>query len=219
MNHRVERDALVSAGRRMVALGLTHGTTGNLSVRVPGGCLITPSGVACDALEPGTLVLLRDDGTTKSGAGVPSSEWRIHTDLYRARPDAGAVVHAHPPHATAVSCLRRDLPAFHYMVVLAGGADIRCAGYATFGTAALSEQALAALDGREACLLANHGAVAIGGGLEPALELLHEVERLAEVYLLARGAGEPAVLEEAEVARLLERFRDYRRDPKLKPLP
>lgn len=205
-----EQAALVAAGRQMVALGLTHGTTGNLSIRAPEGFLITPTGAACDRLDAGALVLLRPDGSVISG-GVPSSEWRIHRDIYAARPDAAAVAHAHPPHATALACLRRDLPAIHYMMALAGGPSIRCAGYATFGSAELSARCLEALAARQACLLANHGAVALGPGPGQAVDLMHEVERLAEVYLLALRGGEPVVLPDEEIARVADRLHRQRR--------
>lgn len=208
--HAAERQSLVEAGRRMVVLGLTHGATGNLSVRVPEGFLVTPTGSACDRLEAGDLVLLREDGRVVEG-GVPSSEWRIHRDVYAGRPDAGAVAHAHPPHATALSCLRRDLPAIHYMMALAGGPSVRCAGYATFGSAELSARCLEALAGRQACLLANHGAVALGAGPGEAVDLIHEVERLAEVYLLALRGGEPVILPDEEIRRVAERLHRQRR--------
>lgn len=201
----------MAAGHRLVAMGLSHGTSGNLSVRTAGGLLITPSGIPYDAIGPGDIVPLAEDGTPAPGSAAPSSEWRIHRDIYAARPDAGAVVHAHPPHATAIACLRRDIPAAHYMVAAAGGSSIRCATYATFGTAELSANTLTALEGRQACLLANHGIVALGADLTRALALAHEVERVAEVYGRALAAGAPVILDDAEMARVLERYRSYRR--------
>ena len=139
----------------------------------------------------------------------------MHLDVYRARPEAGAVVHVHSPYATALSCHRRGIPAFHYMVAAAGGADIRCADYATFGTQALSDAMLLAMEGRRACLLANHGQIAFGPSLDKALWLAGEVETLARQYLLALGIGGPTLLDDAEMDRVLELFRTYGRQPAL----
>ena len=143
------------------------------------------------------------------GTRVPSSEWRIHRDIYRARPDTAAIVHTHAPFATSLACLNRGIPAFHYMVAVAGGKDIRCAPYATFGTQALSDHAVAALDGRKACLLANHGMIAIGAALPAALALAVEVETLAEMYWRALQLGEPVVLSDAEMDLVIAKFRTY----------
>ena len=211
MNHRVGREALVEAGRRLVATGLSHGTSGNLSVRIPGGCLITPTGIPWEKVGAEQIVALSGDGTPADSAGMPSSEWRIHRDIYLSRSDAGAVVHAHPPHATAIACLRREIPAVHYMVAAAGGNTIRCAEYAPFGTPELSSNTLAALEGRDACLLANHGMVALGSDLTRALALALEVERLAEVFGLALAAGAPVILDQAAMAEVLERYRTYKK--------
>lgn len=210
MTDRAGREALVAAGHRLVAMGLSAGSSGNLSLRTGNGLLITPTGIPYEAIGPGDIVPLLQDGTPAPGAGSPSSEWRIHRDIYAARPDAAAVVHAHPPHATAIACLRRDIPAAHYMVAVAGGASIRCAEYATFGTAELSANTLAALVGRRACLLANHGIVTLGSDLTRALSLADDVERLAEVYGLALAAGTPVILDEAEMSRVVKLFRSYR---------
>ena len=203
------RSALAAAGRRMVELGLSRGTSGNLSVRTQGGMLITPSAVACDALGPEDLVEVDPDGVVV-GDGRPSSEWRIHRDILAARPEAGAVVHAHPPHATALATLRREIPPFHYMVAVAGGTTIRCAPYARFGTQELSDHALVALEGRTACLLGNHGILALGADLDAALALALEVETLAEMYLLALQAGAPVLLSDDQMAEALRAFGDYR---------
>jgi L-fuculose-phosphate aldolase len=206
--HLALRRRIVATCRRMNALGVNQGTSGNVSARTRGGLLITPSGVPYDALKPEGIVALAADGTV-AGGGTPSSEWRFHVDILAARPDAGAVVHTHSVHATALSCLRRGIPAFHYMVAAAGGDTIRCAPYATFGTQALSDNALAALAGRRACLLANHGVIAIGRDLDAALALAVEVETLARQYLLALQAGTPAILPAAEMRRVLEKFETY----------
>jgi L-fuculose-phosphate aldolase len=208
--HLALRRAIVATCRRMNALGINQGTSGNVSARVRGGVLITPSGVPYDTMTPDRIVALAPDGTIR-GAGKPSSEWRFHVDILAARPDAGAVVHTHSVHATALSCLRRDIPAFHYMVAVAGGDTIRCAGYATFGTQELSDKALAALDGRRACLLANHGLIATGRDLDAALALAVEVETLARQYLLTLQVGKPSILSAAEMRRVLEKFKGYGR--------
>jgi L-fuculose-phosphate aldolase len=204
--------AILAACRAMNASGLNQGTSGNVSVRRGDGMLITPSGVPYDATTPEMMVPV-DAGGAPSGPLVPSSEWRMHLDIYRARPEAGAVVHVHSPYATALSCHRRGIPAFHYMIAAGGGADLRCADYATFGTQALSDAMLAALEGRRACLLANHGQIAFGPTLEKALWLAGEVETLARQYLLARTLGEPVRLDEAEIARVLDLFAGYGQQP------
>jgi len=203
------RMRLTAAARRLAAAGLNTGTAGNLSARVPQGYLITPSAVAYDTMSPEDLVFMGDDWTHSGGQRPASSEWRMHRDLYRARPEAGAVVHTHSPYATTLACLRRGIPAFHYEVALAGGADIRCGGYETFGTQQLSDATLAALEGRRACLLANHGAVAIGGTIEEAASLAEKLESLARMYWQALQVGEPAQLDEAEMVRVAERFSAY----------
>jgi L-fuculose-phosphate aldolase len=202
----------------MNASGLNQGTSGNVSVRDGQGMLITPSGVPYDAATPEMMVPVDADGAP-SGRLRPSSEWRMHLDLYRHRPEVGAVVHVHSAHATALSCHRKGIPSFHYMVAVAGGADIRCADYATFGTQALSDAMLAALEGRRACLLANHGQIAVGATLEKALGLAQEVETLARQYLLARALGEPVRLDDAEMSRILALFADYGRQPKADRTP
>jgi len=185
-------------------------------VRFADWFLITPSGVRYDTLEPTQIVEMDMEGTAE-GRMRPSSEWRFHLDLYRARPEVGAIVHTHPPHGTAVAALRRDLPAFHYMVAVAGGTTIRCAPYATFGTQLLSDYVQRALEDRTACLLANHGMVAVGETLEAATQLAIEVEMLCRMYLIALSAGEPHVLGDEEMADVLARFEDYRNPPPRKP--
>lgn len=202
--------ALVGLMQRLVALGVNRGASGNASVRLGSGMLITPSALLPDQLTPETLVEVDMQGGY-SQTLKPSSEWRIHRDIYLARPDIGAIVHTHSTHAVALSCLREDLPPFHYMVAMAGGRDIRCSGYATFGTEALSQTALQALQGRLACLLANHGLLACGPDLERAETLAVEVEHLCEAYLKARAAGTPCLLSDAEIDEALARFDAYRR--------
>lgn len=204
------RRALVLACHRLAELGLTQGTSGNVSVRRDGGLLITASGAPLAALTEDDVVAMRGDGSWR-GAARPSTEWRLHRDLLAARPEIGAVVHTHSTYATALSCLRSPIPAFHYMVAIGGGADIPCATYATFGTEALSQAALRALEGRMACLLANHGVVALGRDLEEAVARAHEVELLAKQYAIVRSVGAPVLLDEAEMAEVLRRFADYGR--------
>lgn len=194
--------------RRSVTAGLNQGTSGNVSARSPDGFLITPSGRDMTGLGAADVVPVALDGAAPEGL-KPSSEWRFHRDIYAAFPEAGAIVHAHSPFAVALACLRRDIPPFHYMVAMAGGTDIRCARYATFGTQALSDAVVAALNDRRACLMANHGLVAWGKSLASALALALEVEALCGQYLRCLQAGEPVLLNEAEMAEVLEKFRDY----------
>jgi L-fuculose-phosphate aldolase len=203
------RDALCVASRSLEQRGLNCGTAGNLSVRFGDGLLITPSGVKPAQLTPAAIVAMALDGTLAEPEQRPSSEWRFHRDIYVARPDASAVVHVHSPYATALACQRRDIPGFHYMIAKAGGNSIRCAGYATFGTQALSDTALLALEDRRACLLANHGMIAIGADLERAVDLTLEVETLAQQYALALMSGTPVLLSSDEMRDAFERFKTY----------
>lgn len=218
MNERALRLEIVSAAQQLATARLTPGTSGNVSARLPDGMLLTPSAVPYGALEPDGLVAMRLDGTVRDTAAParPSVEWRLHAEIYRARADLHAVVHAHPPHATALACVRQDLPAFHYMVAAAGGGSIRCAPYASPGSEALARHAVRTLDERTACLLANHGIVACGPTPAAALELAAHVEALAQQYLLARLAGEPVLLDDAEMERLVEHVTRYRAEP---PVP
>lgn len=209
MTHARMRRALVEAAWEVERLGLSPGTSGNLSVRVPGGFLVTPSGVPYGAMEPADAVFLTDAGEPTGDRLRPSSEWRLHAAIFADRPDAGAIVHLHSPHATAVACLRSDIPPFHYMVARAGGDSIRCARYETFGTEALAFAALEALEDRRACLLANHGQVALGPTLEDALRLAGEVEELAHVWAIALEAGDPELLPPDELENVREQFRAY----------
>jgi L-fuculose-phosphate aldolase len=208
MNEAELRAALTETARQTVSQGLNKGSSGNVSVRLHDGFLVTPSGLPNDALQPGQLVIVDMDGQA-TGNLKPSSEWRIHRDIYRARSEVHAIVHAHSPHAVSLSCLRQDIPPFHYMVAAAGGRDIRCADYATFGTQALSDAVLAALQDRRACLMANHGLVAVGASLSAALSLAVEVEELCAQYWRARLMGKPVLLSNAEMDEVLERFKHY----------
>ena len=209
--NKARRQQLVRIAREMNRAGLNQGTSGNLSIRHEGGMLITPSGRDYEQMTPSDIVWLAADADSNTGSdgGKASSEWRIHRDVYAAREDAGAIVHAHPVHCTALATLQRGLPPFHYMVAVAGGHDIRCADYATFGTQALSDRVLEALAGRRACLMANHGLLCLAADLPAALALAIEVEALARSYLLALSVGEPVLLDDAEMERVLEKFKSY----------
>lgn len=213
MKHAALRRRIVDTVRAFADLGLGVGTAGNVSVRVPGGLLITPTGVPYAELRPADIVTLNADGAVRAGRLAPSSEWRFHCDILCTRRDAGAVVHVHSSFATAMACTRRDIPAFHYMVAVAGGDSIRCARYATFGTAALSRHALRALDGRQACLLANHGQIALGADLPAALALAREVEELARQFWISQQLARPVLLGKREMQTILEKFRHYGRRP------
>jgi L-fuculose-phosphate aldolase len=203
------RRAVADTVRWLVARGLYAGTSGNVSARTADGLLITPTGVPCEDVDAASIVAMAADGAAR-GRLAPSSEWRIHRDIYRQRPEVGAVVHTHSTAATALACLRRPIPAFHYMVAKAGGDDIRCARYATYGTPALSRSALAALaGGRRACLLANHGLLALGPDLSSARALAEEIEALCAQYIAARAAGTPIILPTPEMKRVRAKFATY----------
>ena len=211
------RMRLLAAARRLSGTGANAGTSGNLSARIDQGYLVTPSAMAYDMMHPEDLVFMGYDWTHGGGQRPPSSEWRLHRDLYAARPEVGAVVHAHSPFATTLACLHRGIPAFHYEVALAGGADIRCGRYATFGTQELSNAVLEAMQGRTACLLANHGIVAVGPTVESALELAEKVEALARMYWQALQVGEPVLLDEVEMARVAQKYATHGRSPLATP--
>lgn len=203
------RRGVIHACRELVRRGLTHGTSGNVSVRRDAGrFFVSPTGRPYETLEPDDVPLVELDGHWY-GRLRPSSEWRFHRDILAARADAGAIVHTHSPRATSLACTNRGIPAFHYMVAAGGGADIRCAPYHTFGTQALSDAALAALDGRRACLLANHGVIALGADIGSALALAGEVENLAAQYCAALAIGDVRILDEREMSRVIEKFRTY----------
>jgi L-fuculose-phosphate aldolase len=212
LGHLALREAMIATARRMNASGLNQGTSGNLSQRVEDGFLVTPTGMDYEAMVPEDLVLMRFDGSHE-GRRKPSSEWRFHRDILAARPEVGAVLHAHSMFCTTLACLRRGIPSFHYMVAMAGGVDVRCAPYATFGTEELSRHAVAALEGRKACLLANHGMLAVGRDLAGAFKLAVEVETLAAMYWRALQVGEPVLLDAAEMAVVLEKFKTYGQQP------
>jgi len=203
------RKQIIAVANAMSASGLSPGKSGNVSARHGGRILITPTGVPYADLKPKHLVALDRKGKVVAGALAPSSEWHFHLAIYTQWPDVGAVLHSHSLYATALACAHREIPAFHYMVAVAGGDNIRCAPYATFGTPKLAKHALAALAGRRACLLANHGQIALGDTPEKALAMAIEVETLAAQYSAALQAGAPVLLPAVEMARVLEKFKTY----------
>ena len=208
MNEQELRTELVRVTKNLDALGLSHGTSGNLSVRYAEGFLITPSGFGAEGLTEDDIVFVSLSGESE-GRWQPSSEWLFHRDIYAQRPEFGAIVHTHSNAATALACLRKDLPPFHYMLALLGGDSLRCATYATFGTQALSDNALVAMADRKACLLANHGMIAAGKNLAEAYRNTVEVENLSELYLRALAVGEPVLLTAAEFADAQQQFIGY----------
>jgi L-fuculose-phosphate aldolase len=210
--HGALRRQIIATCLKMTELGINHGTSGNVSARVPEGLLITPSGMPYDRIEPEDIVLLDEDGRYE-GRRLPSTEWRFHYDIMRYRSDVNAIVHNHAMHCTVLACLRMEIPAFHYMVAVAGGDTIRVAPYARFGTQALSNHALEALDGRKACLLANHGMIALGADLEKALNLAVEVENLASCYWRCLQVTRPAILTTGQIDEVLERIATYGKQP------
>ncbi len=210
MKHDSLRQSIVRVCQQFAPQGLSRGTSGNVSARTPKGYLITPSGIPYADLRANSLASLKLTETPDEDAFPrPSSEWRFHRDIYQARPEVSAVVHAHPPFATALACLERGIPAFHYMVAAGGGRDLRCARYATFGTQELSDSILAALQDRKACLIGNHGIVAVGPSVQTAFALAVTVEDLAEQYVRVLQMADPVLLPDEEMDRVLEKFRSY----------
>lgn len=203
------RKAVIETALAMSRTGLSPGRSGNVSARTEGGMLITPSGMAYETLQPADIVFVADDGTPDASAPKPSSEWRFHLAAYHARPDRQAVVHTHSMHAVILACAHRPIPAFHYMVAIAGGTDIPLIPYAPFGTEKLAGYVGDGLKHRDALLMANHGQIAIGKSLESALELAHEVETLAQQYVGVLTLGKPKILGRRKMSDVLERFAAY----------
>lgn len=202
--------SLVAAVRRLDALGLNRGSTGNVSLRCGAGMLITPTGASADSLALEDIVHVAFDGAIQ-GRWQPSSEWPFHRAIYARRDDVMAVVHTHSTCATALACLERPLPPFHYMVAVAGGDSVPCVPYHTYGSRALSEAVAQGLADRNACLLAHHGLVSCGASLGQAMGIAIEIEALCQTYLAALAVGEPAQLSRAEMARVIEKFKRYGR--------
>lgn len=208
------RLALIDAARSSVRLGLNSGTVGNFSLRHGAGMLITPTGITPDTMQPEQIVAMDLDGNWQ-GDWRPSSEWAIHAGLYAARPDARAVVHAHPDHCVALSCLRTAIPPFHYMVAGFGGTTIPCTPYACFGSMDLARCVAATMEQTfNACLMANHGMVTLGPDLDTALSRASKLETLAKQYLLALSAGEPVLLSPAEMDEVALRYQTYGKQPR-----
>jgi len=208
-----KREQLLHISQQLVTLGLNRGTAGNVSVRADNadgraGFLITPSGLAVDKMSSSDMVWMDFSGNA-TGVHPPSSEWRFHRDILQQKPQVNAVIHTHSIYASTFSTFRKDMPPFHYMIALAGGDSIRCAPYALFGSQQLSDNAIEALKDRKACLLANHGMIAVGETLEKALDITQEVETLCEQYLLALQVGEPHILSRQEMLDVLEKFKTY----------
>lgn len=210
------RTGIVEACRHMNAIGLNQGTSGNISARFGDRMLITPSGVPYQQLAAQDIASMPVEGDygTWEGPLAPSSEWRFHLDITRARPEVGAIVHAHSTYATALAIARKDIPACHYMIAAAGGPTIRCARYATYGTKELSDAALQALEGRSCCLLANHGMIATGPTLDKAMWLAVELETIARQYVLSLSIGGPVLLGDGEIGKVIESFKSYGPRPK-----
>lgn len=205
------RAELVARAQELDASGLNRGSSGNLSARIGDAMLITPSGIPAPRLTPDQLAKMpldRRDGQY-DGPLKPSTEWRFHLDLMRARPDFNAIVHTHAPFSTILAVARKPIPAIHYMMAAFGGPDIRCSGYATYGTAELSEQVVAAIEGRNGCLMANHGMIVGGANLARATWLAHELEALAHQYFHVLQIGGGHILSEAELADTAKGFASY----------
>jgi L-fuculose-phosphate aldolase len=210
MSEQALREDIVAVAQAIDKAGFCPSKSGNVSARFGDGFLLTPSGLPYARTKPEDLIHVALDGTVLSGSRKPSSEWPFHVAIYKARPDAQAIVHTHSPRATALSCARCGIPAFHYMIALCGGADVRCADYATFGSPELAENAVRALEGRKAVLLANHGVIALGASLAGAHTIVAEVENLAGQYLDLLASGlEPVILDAAEMERVSAKFAGY----------
>ena len=208
-----EREQLLKIAQKLIDTGLNKGTAGNASVRCQGGFLVTPSGMAVEDMTAASMVKMQFDGSFEAEK-IPSSEWRFHRDILASRADINAVIHTHSMFATTLACLHKDIPPFHYMIAVVGGDNIRCAPYALFGSQALSDNALAALTDRKACLLANHGMICLGKDLEDALAVTVEVENLCEQYwrvlqISNEQLGEPHILSEAEMRDVFQQFKGY----------
>lgn len=208
MHERTLRTELLTAACGLSESGLNVGTSGNASARCAGGMLITPTGLKIEDCSPDDMVFVSMDGEAR-GARAPSSEWPMHLGVYADHPEAGAVLHAHSPFATALACRRLEIPPFHYMIARFGGHTVRCATYATFGTQALSNAVREAMRERSACLLANHGMLVFGRDAAHALDMAIELETLCEQYWRVLQLGEPVLLSEAAMDEVMEAFAGY----------
>ncbi len=205
------REAIIAKCRWMNASGLNQGTSGNISARYEDRMLITPSATPYDAMKPEMIASMPLEGAYGEWTGPlqPSTEWRFHLDIMRARPDVGGIVHTHSTYATVLAIARKPIPACHYMMAAFGGTDIRCAGYARYGTKELSDLAIAALEGRNGCLLANHGMIALGANLDKAMWLAVELETIARQYYLSLALGSACILSDEEIAETARGFSTY----------
>ena len=203
------REALLKITQKLYETGLNKGTAGNVSVRFGDGFLVTPSGMEVPDMTPASMVQMQFDGSFETNK-IPSSEWRFHRDILQNRADINAVVHTHSMFATTLACLHKEIPPFHYMIAVVGGDTIRYAPYALFGSQALSDNALVALQDRKACLLANHGMIALGRDLDDALSITIEVENLCEQYWRVLQLNlNPTILTEAEMREVFQQFKGY----------
>ena len=217
MQHLELRQEIINTCLEMNELGINQGTSGNVSARIPGGFLITASGVPYKKMKPEHIVEMDLDGGYY-GDYLPSTEWRMHLDIFKHRPEAGAVVHTHSTYATALATTRTSIPAFHYMIGVGGGDSIRCSDYAEFGTPELSQTMLEALKDRTACLLANHGQICFSSNLAKALWLAGEVEACAHQFWAARVFGKTIELDNGQMSSVLARFKTYGKQPEnMKP--
>jgi L-fuculose-phosphate aldolase len=204
------REALSAAYRQLGTLGLTSGTAGNVSARFEEGMIISPAGASASKIAPEHFVKTALDGVTL-GEGVKSSEWSMHAEIYKRKPEAQAVVHAHPDACVALSCHRKPIPSFHYMIAAFGGNDVPCSRYATFGSIELAHAAVDALEKRSACLLANHGMICFSSSLDSAIANALKLETLARQYLLSLQAGAPVLLSNAEMEIVRQKYVSYGR--------
>ena len=217
MNNLDQRNKIIEYSLKLNSTNLSPLRSGNISLRAnednKDGYLITPSGKKYESLKPEEIVFMSmdDEEEKKDSANKPSSEWRFHRDIYLNKKEAQAIVHAHSPHATAVSSHGKSIPPFHYMIALAGGEDIKCAEYATFGTEELSKNVIKALENRSACLMSNHGQVVYGKNLEDAFELAQEIENICHQYIIALRLGEPKILSFEEMKKVLDKAKNYKK--------
>ena len=212
-----QRNQIIEFSLKLNSTNLSPLRSGNISLRAKeddmDGYLITPSGKKYDSLKPENIIFmgLNEEPENNDSGNKPSSEWRFHRDIYLNKKDAQAIVHAHSPHATAVSSHGKSIPPFHYMIALAGGEDIKCSEYATFGTKELSDNVINALTNRSACLMSNHGQVAFGKNLEEAFELAQEIENICQQYIIALKIGEPKILSFEEMKKVLDKAKNYKK--------
>ena len=212
-----QRNQIIEYSLKLNSTNLSPLRSGNISMRTKeddkDGYLITPSGKKYETLKPEDIVFmsLNEDAENEGSSNKPSSEWRFHRDIYSNKKEAQAIVHAHSPHATAISSHGKTIPPFHYMIALAGGEDIKCAEYATFGTEELSNNVIKALENRSACLMSNHGQVAFGKNLEDAFELAQEIENICHQYIIALRLGEPKILSFEEMKKVLDKAKNYKK--------